>query len=172
MQRPAGSLTGKRTGFVLPAARSILLADKLLLSDCMAIAATEPLPAEIITDSLTADCLKQIPPAVKPLALLLHLITFNMSCASSVSPTTACSNTDSTTASANDHDEHQTYAAVPADDRASMLCCLQAAQQPASQQSDTLAHQQGHTLTLQQKGRKASGARAQRHAGLQACHHS
>ena len=120
-----------------------LLADKALLSDCMTLAETAPLPAEVLTNSLTAETLELIPLAAKPLALLLHLVILSLPCDSSVNPRSPSSNIDLTAASANGcHHEQQNNAACPTHDAASLILCLQAAQQPVSQQADMLSPQQ------------------------------
>ena len=85
-------------------------------------------------------------PAVKPLALLLHLVILSLPCSSAPSPGAyGSASSDSTAASANGHQEqlvNQTNAACPSHDTASLLSCLQAAQQPVSQPVDVLSAQQ------------------------------
>ena len=135
-------------------ALATFLADKIFSSDCMALAATVPLPADILTHSLTVNSLEQIPPAVKPLALLLHLVIPNLSCGTQLCPAPSSSNKLSTLGLySHSHQEQLVQQTAPASsphDTASLLFCLQAAQQPSNRQGDTFLREQNaeQLLTL------------------------
>lgn len=56
-----------------------LLADRVVLEECMAVSVAAPLPADLLTLSPTASTLDTVQPAAKPLAILLHLLISKMS---------------------------------------------------------------------------------------------
>ena len=62
-----------------------LLADRVVLEECMAVSVAAPLPADLLTLSPTASILDTVKPAAKPLAILLHLLISKISSATASS---------------------------------------------------------------------------------------